>query len=400
MHKNEVKVAHIVEGLDGGLNTYMCTVLPQLVQNGFDVTLICSLNRGGAVALKVISELREKGIKVHVVEMCREINAFKDMYSFISILQLLLKGEFDIIHTHCSKAGALGRLAAFVAHKNVRLHSPHCFAFLRCGSRFKKILYLMIERLLGRVTTRLVAVSKSEAVAATHLQIVPPCECIVVENGISESHFPVGAAGIAEKSSMKTRLGLREDTQVVATACRFVEYKGIFRFLRAAQISKTPNAVFLIAGEGELRNSVEDFINKNKLGSRVRLLGQISYMESIYAISDVVALCSDAEGQPYLLLEAMRAGCAVVATEVFGSTELIQHGKTGLLTESTPKSITAAIDELLADKGKRDEYAKNAYSYICRCHSLEKQVSELTRIYKSFVNKAQEQYASVHICTR
>jgi glycosyltransferase involved in cell wall biosynthesis len=123
-------------------------------------------------------------------------------------------------------------------------------------------------------------------------------------------------------------------------------------------------------------------------------------MESIYAISDIVALCSDAEGQPYLLLEAMRAGCAVVAMGVFGSAELIQHGKTGLLTESTPKSIAAAIDKLLVDKGKRDEYVENAYAYVCRCHSLEKQVSELTQIYESFVNKTQGQYVSAHTCTK
>lgn len=396
MQDKAIKVVHILEGFVGGMSTYVCTVLPQLAQNGFDVTLVCSLNRCCCDASARISKLRESGVKVHIIPMCREINPLKDTHSFAMVLHFLLKNKFDIVHTHCSKAGALGRIAAIVAGRNVILHSPHCFAFTRCNSRFKKLLYLVLEQLLGRLTTKLVTVSQSEVSVAVRSHIVPADKCIRVRNGLSNGRV---FSNTSLKSTGKVSLGLDKDARIVATACRLVEYKGIFRFLEAAKICCARNTVFLIAGDGELRASVERFISENQLNDKVRLLGYVSNMEQIYAICDVVALCSDAEAQPYLLLEAMRAKCPIVATSVIGNKELISHGKTGLLVEPTAASIAAAIDELLDNKDKRNGYAENAYAYFCKHHTLEKQVSELTEIYKSCINNRRGLYGAAKLST-
>jgi glycosyltransferase involved in cell wall biosynthesis len=384
IYDKKIKVVHILEGFLGGTSTYMCTVLPQLVQKGFDVTLISSLNRSYADAYTRISELRACGVKVYMIPMYREINPLKDIYSFVIIVCLLLKSRFDIVHTHCSKAGTLGRVAGVLTGRNVRLHTPHCFAFMRCGSRFKKPLYFTLEKLLGKLTTKLVTVSGSETDTAIRWGIVPSHRCTEVRNGLSNGQFSFNNPSIKD-SLCKASLGIEKDTQVVTTACRLVEYKGIFRFLRAAALSCAPNAVFLIAGDGKLKASAERFIIKNKLSKKVKLLGYVSNIEQIYSISDVVALCSDAEAQPYLLLEAMRAKCPIVATSVIGNKELISHGRTGILAEPSPASIAKAIDELLADENKRNKYAENAYAYFCKYHTLEKQISELIKVYKSLL---------------
>lgn len=385
MRDKTIKVVHILEGFIGGMSTYVCTVLPQLAQKGFDVTLICSLNRCCPDARTRISELRASGVKVHIIPMYRGIRPLKDIRSFAIILRLLLRNRFDIIHTHCSKAGALGRVAGFLAGKNARLHTPHCFAFTRCSSRLNRFLYSVFERILGGLTTRLVTVSRSETDAAISRRIVPSHKCARVSNGLSNGQLVSNTTVSAENPATRTSLGLDKDAHVVSTACRLVEYKGIFRFLRAAGLSRARNTVFLIAGDGKLKASAERFIGENKLGDRVRLLGHVSNIEQIYAVSDVVTLCSDAEAQPYLLLEAMRAKCPIVATSVVGNTELISHDRTGLLVEPAPASIAGAIDELLANKDKRNKYAENAYAYFCKHHTLERQISELTRIYESLV---------------
>jgi glycosyltransferase involved in cell wall biosynthesis len=385
MNDRKIRVVHILEGFVGGTSTYICNVLPELVRNGFDVTLICSLNRYCPDAHTRISKLKESGVKIHIIPMHREINPLKDMRSFVIILRLLLKNKFDVVHTHCSKAGALGRVAAFLSGKCVILHSPHCFAFMRCNGRFKKLIYLFLERFLGRFTTKLVAVSQSEAAIAVRLHILPAHKCATVNNGLSNGQLFWNVHSIGKNHRGKESLGLDKYTQVVTTACRLVEYKGILRFLRAAEISRTPNTMFLLAGDGELKASAERFVNENNLNNKVRLLGHVSDMEKIYAISDVVALCSDAEAQPYLLLEAMRAKCPVVATSVIGNKELISHHRTGLLAEPTPASIAAAIDELLANQDKRHLCAENAYAYFLKHHTLDKQISELTKIYKNSV---------------
>jgi len=385
MYNKKIKIVHILEGFSGGTCTYICTVLPQLVQKGFEVTLISSLNRCCHDTHTRISKLRASGVKVHIIPMYREINLIKDICSFAIILRLLSRNKYDIVHTHCSKAGALGRVAAFLAGGNVRLHTPHCFAFMRCNSWFKKSLYFILEKLLGRLTTRLVTVSRSEAAIAVRSRIVPRYKCVRVRNGLSNGQVVSNPSLSTKDFAGKVSLCLNENTQITATACRLVDYKGIHRFLRAAALSRTPNSVFLIAGDGILKGSAERFIRENKLSDKVKLLGYVSKMEQIYSICDVVALCSDAEAQPYLLLEAMRAKCPIVATSVFGNKELVSHDRTGLLVEPTPASIAGAIDELLANKDKRNTYAKNAYAYFCKHHTLEKQISELTKLYKSFI---------------
>jgi glycosyltransferase involved in cell wall biosynthesis len=143
--------------------------------------------------------------------------------------------------------------------------------------------------------------------------------------------------------------------------------------------------VFLIAGDGELRASAESFIRENRLNNKVRLLGHISNTERIYAVSDIVTLCSDAEAQPYSLLEAMRAKCPIVATSVIGNEELISNEQTGLLVMPRPVNIAGAIDGLLASRAKRNEYAENAYAYFCKHYTLEKQISELTEAYRTLI---------------
>lgn len=380
-----IKVVHILEGFLGGTCTYICTVLPQLAQKGFDVTLIVSLNRCCPDAQTRISELKLSGVHVHVIPMCREISLLRDLRSFVIILCLLSKNKFDIIHTHCSKAGALGRVAGFLTGKKVRLHTPHCFAFMRCNSRLKKLLYLVLEKALGKITTRLVTVSRAEATAAIRRGIVPSNRCIIVRNGLSIGQLYPNITLSAEELATKASLGLDSETQVISTACRLVEYKGVFRFLRAASLCHARNVVFLIAGDGELRASAESFIRENRLNNRVRLLGHISNIERIYAVSDIVALCSDAEAQPYSLLEAMRAKRPIVATSVIGNEELISNDQTGLLVNPNPANIAGAVDGLLASRAKRNEYAENAYAYFCKQYTLEKQISELTKVYRTFI---------------
>ncbi len=387
MNNRKIKIAHILEGFLGGTGTYLCTVLPQLVQKGFDVTLIGSTNRSDEDANTRISSLRESGIKVHIIPMCREINPIKDVHSFIIILNLLLKNKFDIIHTHCSKAGIFGRIAGTLSGVKLRLHTPHCFAFTRCSGKYKMLFFLHAEKVLGKLTTRLIAVSNSEADIAINLQIIPPQKCVIIGNGISKELPYLYNSASTNNSISKASLGINNGTRIVTTVCRLVEYKGIIRFLEAAAFSNTPNTMFLVAGDGEYRNHAEKYIKDNALGSRVKMLGYISEIDNLYAISDIVTLCSDAEAQPYVLLEAMRAKRPIVATFVPGNKDLISHNNTGLLVEPEPQKIANAIDELLSSEEKCSRYAENAYDFFCKNHTLEKQISELTQMYQSLVRE-------------
>ncbi|MHC4478576.1 MAG: glycosyltransferase [Planctomycetota bacterium] len=381
MRHRATRLVHILEGFLGGTSTYLCNVLPQLVHKGFDVILICSLNRDCPDAVSRLSRLRQSGVRVHIIPMYRQISLLKDIRSFLAILSLLVKYKPDIVHTHCSKAGALGRIAVLLTGRRVMVHSPHCFAFLRCNTWYKKLLFRLAEKLLGKLTTKLVAVSASEAEVAIRSRIVPAERCVWIRNGLPNRwSFP-------EDNDVPSRvwLGIGKETRVVVTACRLVEYKGIFRFIRAAEISRARNVLFLLVGDGELRATAQKYILEHGLSDKVRLVGYVSNMDRIYAVSDVIVLCSDAEAQPYLLLEAMRAKRPIVATSVIGNNELISRGQRGLLAKPTPSGVAGAVDTLLADSEKRNEYARHAYAYFCRHHLLKNQISELVETYNGCI---------------
>jgi glycosyltransferase involved in cell wall biosynthesis len=378
-----IKVAHISEGLIGGICTHLCAILPSLVENGFDVTLIVSLGRSDPDAGARMEELRRHGVKVHVIPMLRGIHPLQDARALHILVRLLSRHRFDIVHTHGSKAGALGRIAAALTASPIRLHSPHCFAFLRNGSRAARYVYLGLERMLGRLTTRLIPVATSEADIAVRCRIIPRSRCTVIENALPDGRMPAArwTADVPDDSSL---FAGGRSRYVVTTVCRLVNYKGVFRFLRAALLSRTPDARFLIAGDGELRAAAQAFIVEHHLEQKVGLPGYIRDMESLYARSDVVVLCSDAEGMPYCLLEAMRARCAIVATAVIGNRDLVVHNKTGVLVGPDPTEVARAIDDLLANESKRRDMGANAYIYFHEHHALKKQIAGLSTIYRSF----------------
>ena len=379
------RIVHICEGFVGGLCTHLCTILPALVDEGFDTTLVVSLRRSFVDAAMRIAGLRDRGVTVHVIPMSRGIHPLHDLRSFARLSQLLSRHRFDIVHTHGSKAGALGRVVAAANGHRIRLHSPHCFAFLRTGARPTRHLYLGAERLLGRLTTRMIAVAPSEADIAVENRIVARDKCSVVMNALPYNATPSGTQR-ANTSHGAIRFEGTGGPHIVTMVGRLVDYKGVFRFLHAARLSKTKGARFLIVGDGELSTPAWKFVREHGLDHKVSLLGYVSDMESVYARSDIVALCSDAEAWPYCLLEAMRAGCAIVATAVIGNRDAVTHNATGLVVRPDPADVAGAIDDLLSNETKRRQLARRAHAYFCQHHTVQKQMSQLSRIYRSLCN--------------
>ena len=352
----QIKITHIVEGFVGGMSTYLCNVLVLLAKAGFDVTLIYSPDRCDSGLSAKIKYLKEHGIRIHTVAMTRAVNPLIDIYCLFVLVRIFARERFDIVHTHCSKAGAIGRIAARLSGIKQIYHSSHCFAFLRCGNFLTKKIYLFAERLLARFTTKFIAVSDSDAESAQNWKIFDMDKCTIVNNGLSVNINPCKQVQDETISQIRNSFGIPAESLVVATVCRLVEYKGLFTFIEAARLSKR-NAVFVIAGNGPLKVRLEKYIAKNKLSDKVRLLGHICDMDRLYNICDLVVLCSTMEAQPFTLLEAMRAQCAIIASDVPGNRELLDAER-GVLVEPYPENFAAAIDSLLDDHRKGQNLLK------------------------------------------
>ncbi len=385
----KTRVVHIVEAFEGGILTYMRTVLPRLVDCGYDVTLICSLDRKWVALPDAVREFETAGVTVHVVSMSRKVNLLSDVLSLMEVRRILSAGKFDIVHTHGSKGGALGRITAKLAGIRTVLHTPHCFAFLRNGGRLRRWTYLNFERFLGRITHMLIGVSRDEARIAMKRGIVPAAKCSYVNNALDDLPEATVDRDDQERASLKESFGISRNARVVSFIGRLVEYKGIWEFLEAAEISRDPDAVFAVAGDGELRPKVIQRIRERGLDQKIRLLGHVNNIDDLYTVSDVIVACSRAEGQPYCLLEAMRIGRAIVATAVPGNRSLIHHGKTGHLVSKDVGTIAAAVDLLLDNKDMREELAANARREFLNSHRAQEQVLKLKKLYDRCSSVAQ-----------
>lgn len=374
-----LKIAHVTEAFTGGIATYMSLVLPGLVQEGFGVSLICSPGRNEPRFTAMVDDLKKAGVEVVLLPMARAIRPLGDLTALARLKRAIVAGRFDLVHTHGSKAGALGRVACFLAKRPV-VHTPHCFSFLRCGGQWQKAVLVRIERLLGGLTDQLVAVSGDEQEAAGKAGIVAKNGCVVIPNGLE----PQAQAGdCPDGQAVRRRFGIPYQAPLVTMICRLVKYKGIQMFLEAARICirARKDTTFLVGGVGPLRADAEAFIVRHGLTGNVLLPGHVDDTSALLRVSAICVLCSRAEGQPYCLLEAMRAGCSIVATKAPGMAELVENDRTGLLMEASAQSLADGILKVLDDPSLRQRYSQAARQQFVKSHLLDRQVRCLGQLY-------------------
>lgn len=189
-------VLHVMEATIGGTRRHLVDVASGQIRAGYEVSVIVSALRDPGFAAD-LDALERLGVHVTCIPMVREIRPIKDLVHMRQIARVLRERRPDVVHTHSSKAGVLGRRASLTTGIGVRVHTPHTFAFL-FGALFggaKRALIRSIERALSKSTHRIVAVSRSEATTMERSGVVPAGVVRVVPNGINTSRIE-GAAPI------------------------------------------------------------------------------------------------------------------------------------------------------------------------------------------------------------
>jgi glycosyltransferase involved in cell wall biosynthesis len=234
--------------------------------------------------------------------------------------------------------------------------------------------------MLGRMTTRILAVSGDEADAAVAHRIIAQEKCSHLDN-VLEDRLPAAASSDATVQAARRALGIPLRGMAVVTPCRLVEYKGVLLFLEAAALSRSVDTVFVVAGDGALMQGARRWIANKGLERRIMMLGHISPIDPLYEAADVVVLCSQAEGMPYALLEAMRARKPIVATRVSGNSSIVRDGVTGRLVPPDPGQLAGVIDDLLSDAKLRESYGDNARAHFLENCLPDQYAANLLHIY-------------------
>ncbi|MGH7896655.1 MAG: glycosyltransferase, partial [Candidatus Binatia bacterium] len=177
---------YVLEASIGGARTHLRQLVENLDRRRFAPAVACAARRDPYFQLD-LSRFRARGVPVHDVPMRREIHPLADPIALVRLCRLIRRGRFGIVHTHSSKAGALGRVAAKLCSRAKIVHTPHTFAFTHDADfgPSRRSLFLLLERGLGRLTDRLIAVSSEEQALALRHRIAPPSRIALQFNGVA-----------------------------------------------------------------------------------------------------------------------------------------------------------------------------------------------------------------------
>jgi glycosyltransferase involved in cell wall biosynthesis len=265
-----VRVLLVMECTIGGTRRHLSDLVHGLLGRGVEVEVACAARRDPRMRQDMAS-FAAAGARVHELPMVRAITPHRDAWHAARLWALVLDRRFDVVHTHSSKAGALGRTAALLGSGAVRIHTPHTYAFSFDGGAGQggeaagpRGLILSTERLLSRVTDRVIHVSDSERAEGAALRVVPDGRQRVVHNGIEPARFARRAGG----AELRAELGIPKDARVVGSIGLLNDAKGHDVLVEAA--ARLPTDVhLLIVGQGEREAALRE--RAARLGLRARL---------------------------------------------------------------------------------------------------------------------------------
>jgi len=360
----------ITRPVPGGAQSHLLELLRGL-RGGF------SLHVATGEEGHLTSEARLCGASVHLVPgLTRAVNPLLDLRAVRECLDLVRALRPDIVHTHSSKAGVAGRIAARVARVPC-VHTVHGWGFKPGAPAARRYLALAAEGVTARLASRIVCVSSHDAVLAERYRMVDPSRVVTIRNGIS----PV--APIADPSV--------EPATAIMTA-RFQEPKDHRCLLRAFKEAawQHPSARLHLVGNGPELAACRELVREMGLGDRVVFLGERFDVPALLSQSQVFVLASRHEGLPISILEAMRAGLPVVATGVGGIPEAVENGVTGLLTpRGDASALASALGALLADSALRARMGASGRQRFLRHFTADRMVGDTRAIYNELLEERQ-----------
>ena len=370
----EIRILHVITHLGiGGAQDNTLSTVGGLALLGYDVHLATGLHE-----TEWLDRARLLTSNVHIIgDLRRPLSLSSDLLAFLQLMRLMREKRFDIVHTHSSKAGILGRLAARLVGVPIIVHTVHGLPWHDHMSFVRRTMYQFLERGAGRHSTALITVSENNRDEVIRRRIAPPLKVVTIHSGIGFSRFDVKV----DRRWQCAELGLDPDKPIVGSVARLFPQKAPLDYVMAARlVRKTiPDAQFILVGDGPLR---EEVVQAARDVSGFRVLGSRDDIPQVLSVLDVFALSSLWEGLGRAITEAMYMGLSVAGTAVNGVPELVEHEVTGLLSPpGQPALLAANIVRLLQDRDLAGRLAKGARSIVGQWFSEEAMVERIESLY-------------------
>lgn len=380
----------------GGAQKYISDLIKGLDRNKYKAE-VASGEPQKETADSWLKCLEKKGIKIwRLKHLVREINLWHDFLSGFELYALFLKVKPDIIHLNSSKIGSTGavigwcyKITHWLSKKHLKIiYTAHGFVFNEPLTISRQLFYRWSERISGWFKDKIICVSEQDKITGLNHKIAKHNKFITIHNGIDLEQIDfLDKAEAREHLRTKIpdyKLQITDYSQIIGTIANLYATKGIIYLIRAAKIitKKIPNIIFIVIGEGGLRNSLEEEIKKLNLENNLFLIGSLPQAAKFLKAFDLFCLPSIKEGFPYTLLEAMAAGLPIITTPVGGTPEIVSEENNGLIVpKEKPREIARAIEKILNSPELQEKFRQNNLEKI-KQFSLKKMIKETMKIYE------------------
>lgn len=375
------RILRVITRLNIGGPAIHASLLSSRLDSSRYETLLVSGREGAREGRMIELGRLDPGLRPRLVpHLVRPLSPLADLRSLLALAHIAVAYRPDIIHSHLAKAGFVGRLASIPSRPRAVLHTYHGSVFDGYFGPRETFVYLTIERLLARLTTRIVAITPGQRGELIRLGIGDARKVVVIPLGLDLEPFLTDIEVVPARAA----IGLRPSSRVVGLVGRLVPIKDVGTFLRAiAELAPAmPDLEAVIVGDGPERGSLESLSRDLGLDRLCHFVGWRSDMAAVYAALDVVALSSLNEGSPVSLIEAMAAGRAVVGTRVGGVPEVIRDGATGVLVSpSDPPALARALAGLLDDPDARRKLGNDARDEARERWTAARLLRDIERLY-------------------
>jgi glycosyltransferase involved in cell wall biosynthesis len=391
MSKNrKIKVLRIINRFNIGGPIYNAVLLSAFMPEEYETLLIGGMPEENEANSLYIAE--KYGVSpVLISEMQRAPNLTNDNKALKKIKEIIRTFQPDIVHTHASKAGAIGRKAAFDCGVPIVIHTFHGHIFHSYFSWWKTKLYQLIERRLSKKTTGIIAISaiqKNEL--SLKYKICNPSKIKIIPLGFDLRPFNENLK--EKREDTRNKFMIQESDIAVAIIGRLVAIKNHQMFLdiiEKVNQNTSKKVVYFIVGDGEESLTIQESIKLLKeKGMDIRMTSWIKDIATFNAGMDIICLTSKNEGTPVSLIEAQAAGIPIIATNVGGIKDIILEEKTGYIVDKDDiDGFAEKLRELIENENKRQLMSQKGWSFVEDKFQYPNLIKNMDEYYKSLLKE-------------
>ena len=382
-----VRIVHAIARLNvGGAALSVIELAAGQQRLGHDVIVVAGRIPEGEASMEQVAV--DFGVPyVHLPSLQREVSLRADVAAIGAIRGVLRDRQPDVLHTHTSKAGTTGRLAA-VSRGSARpgcvVHTFHGHVLSGYFDPVREHVFRLVERTLAHAADSLVAVSDEVRADLVRLRIAPPKKIAVIPYGFDlDARIRSDAATRARK---RAELGVGDEAFVVGWAGRLTAIKQPLDLVRT--IAAVDGAVLVAAGDGELRAEVEALARELDISSRIHLLGYVEDIGDWYAAFDAFLLSSLNEGSPVVAIEAQAARVPVVATDAGGTRTVVDDGETGFVVRiGDVAALAERLTRIRDDRALRTRLGNAGAERMRERFSTARMVEDTERLYRRILGR-------------